>query len=200
MSAFNLPLKIKEIMSGFSKPWCIAGGWAIDLAIGSKTREHKDIEIAVFRRDQLSLQNFLHGWEFRKCIPGSEGLMQDWLDAEYLELPVHEIHAFNLNSELKEIEILFNECDELAWFYRRDHHVTFEICKLIIKTDDGIPYLHPAVNLLYKSKNTNENDERDFEHVVNNLTIGDRNWLRESISKDLPNHKWLNKLQSDRTV
>jgi hypothetical protein len=195
MRAFNLPLKVKEIMSGFSKPWCIAGGWAIDLAAGNKIREHKDIEIAVFRRDQLSLQNFLQGWEFKKCIPSPGGLMHDWLDGEFLEPPIHEIHAFNSESELKEIEIMLNESDDLAWFYRRNHHVTFEISKLIIKSDECIPYLHPAVNLLYKSKNTNENDEHDFKNIVSKLNAEERIWLRKSIAEDYPNHKWLNKLK-----
>ena len=30
-------------MQGFSKPWFVAGGWALDLYLGHKTREHSDI-------------------------------------------------------------------------------------------------------------------------------------------------------------
>ena len=34
MTEFQLYHRIKELMSGFDKPWFIAGGWAIDLHIG----------------------------------------------------------------------------------------------------------------------------------------------------------------------
>lgn len=49
---------VASLMSGFNNSWGIAGGWAIDLFIGKETREHKDIEIAIFRKDQLYFKNF----------------------------------------------------------------------------------------------------------------------------------------------
>ena len=33
-------------------PWFIAGGWAIDLFLGRKTREHADVDFALSRLDQ----------------------------------------------------------------------------------------------------------------------------------------------------
>jgi Aminoglycoside-2''-adenylyltransferase len=32
-------------------PWCIVGGWAIDLWLEEHTRPHEDIEISVLRED-----------------------------------------------------------------------------------------------------------------------------------------------------
>ncbi|MEY8192214.1 nucleotidyltransferase domain-containing protein [Peribacillus simplex] len=56
---------ITSLMSGFNKTWFFAGGWAIDLFIGRETREHQDIEIALFREDQLYLKEYLKEWDFR---------------------------------------------------------------------------------------------------------------------------------------
>lgn len=55
--SFEQCQSITSLMAGFNKTWGIAGGWAIDLFIGKETREHKDIEIAVFRKNQLYLKD-----------------------------------------------------------------------------------------------------------------------------------------------
>ena len=53
---------ITSLMNSFNKTWFIAGGWAIDLFLGKETREHKDLEIALFRKDQLNLKEYLKKW------------------------------------------------------------------------------------------------------------------------------------------
>jgi hypothetical protein len=32
-------------------PWCVVGGWSIDLWLGRETRTHGDLEIAIARSD-----------------------------------------------------------------------------------------------------------------------------------------------------
>src|SRR5699024_2947530 len=98
---------ITTLMSRFNKPWFFAGGWAIDLYIVKETRVHSDIEIAVFRKDQIFLKDYLKDWQFKKII---EGECYNW-ENEFLELPVHEIHALNRFNG-KKLEILLNEKDE----------------------------------------------------------------------------------------
>jgi hypothetical protein len=51
--------RITFFMSGFNKTCFFAGDWAIDLFIGKETRQHQDIEIALFRKDQLLLKEYL---------------------------------------------------------------------------------------------------------------------------------------------
>lgn len=41
--------QIEQVMKESRFPWYIAGGWSIDLFLGKKTREHKDMDIVVFR-------------------------------------------------------------------------------------------------------------------------------------------------------
>ena len=57
--SFDKCENVSTLMAKFNKTWFIAGGWAIDLFLGKETREHKDIEIAIFRKDQLNLKTYL---------------------------------------------------------------------------------------------------------------------------------------------
>ncbi len=41
------PSEVAHVLTGISAPWCVAGGWALDLFRGAQTREHADIEIAI---------------------------------------------------------------------------------------------------------------------------------------------------------
>jgi aminoglycoside-2''-adenylyltransferase len=41
------PCDIAARMDDVDFPWFVAGGWAIDLFVGSRTRDHEDLEIAV---------------------------------------------------------------------------------------------------------------------------------------------------------
>jgi hypothetical protein len=54
-------------MRGFEPDWFVAGGWAIDLFLEKTTRPHEDIEIAIFRKNQLALQDYLDGWLLKKA-------------------------------------------------------------------------------------------------------------------------------------
>jgi hypothetical protein len=93
-------------MRGFPAPWCVAGGWALDLFLGRVTRTHADLELAVLREDQASLQGHLAGWSFEKVV---EGRRAEWPASERLALPVHEIHARSVGESRRAIEFLLNE-------------------------------------------------------------------------------------------
>jgi hypothetical protein len=42
-----------KLLAGYSKPWAVCGGWAIDLFLHHVTRPHKDVDFAILRKDQL---------------------------------------------------------------------------------------------------------------------------------------------------
>src|SRR5438874_11306763 len=90
--AFEQPRAAVSVMVGFERPWCVAGGWAIDLALGRATREHPDVEIAIFREDQHLLRQYLIDWEFRLAL---EHRFVPWREGETLQLPHHELHAMS---------------------------------------------------------------------------------------------------------
>ena len=130
-----------------------AGGWAIDLFTGMETRDHSDIEIAILREDQLALKGALPDWSFKKVIGGE---FFPWTD-ELLELPVHEIHGVH-KQKGERLEVLLNEARDGKWIFRREPSISFPESSLFLYSNEGIPYLHPAVVLLYKAKNFRKKD------------------------------------------
>lgn len=178
--------RIATLMSDFQQPWFIAGGWAIDLFVGRESRPHHDIEIAVFRKDQLQLKEYLNGWAFQKVMNHA---LQPW-ENEVLELPVHELHARNPESGDR-LEILLNESEGDEWRFRRDVTITRPLPSVWSSTQTGIPFLNPEIVLLYKAKRTRDKDHHDFMTVKDRLDRTQREWLWQALKRQAPNHPWL---------
>src|SRR5438874_5871869 len=113
--AFEQPRAAVSVMVGFDRPWCVAGGWAIDLALGRATREHADVEIAIFREDQHQLREYLSDWDWSAAV---DHRLVTWRENQTLELPLHELHTTGPAGE--KLEFLLNERDAIDWIYRRD--------------------------------------------------------------------------------
>ncbi|MBM7554351.1 nucleotidyltransferase domain-containing protein [Thalassobacillus pellis] len=175
-------------MAAFRGKWFIAGGWAIDLHIGEETRDHEDIEVAIFRGDQDELLHCLKGWNINII---EDKLLKPWNTSKYLELPIHEIHASNNNEQL---EILLNEKEGEHWVYRREPIIRFPLTHMHLHSEQGIPYLNPEIVLLYKAKVTHPKDELDFEAVFPYLSERQKEWLKQALIQSEPEHLWLEKL------
>lgn len=179
-------------MGAFPRPWAVAGGWAIDLFLGRETRSHADVDVAIFRDDQLALREHLRGWTWRKVVDGE---LQDWPDGEWLPPGVFELHAERRDaSGPSHLEILLNEREGERWIYRRDARVSCPIEEAILTSAEGIPILSPVIVLLYKAKGTREMDERDFAVVRDALGAERRAWLRAALETAHAGHRWIEQL------
>lgn len=177
-------------MGSYDCHWGIAGGWAIDLFVRNETRDHSDIEIAILREDQHWLKNVLADWSFQKAVKGE---LVRW-KSETLELPIHEVHANHKRSG-ERLEVLLNEVENDRWIFRRDPTITFPSSALFLISEEGVPYLHPAVVLLYKAKNPREKDHADFHAVKGLLNNEDQQWLCNALEIHVPGHTWISYLQ-----
>lgn len=190
-----LPKSVSEAIASLDPcdhPWWVAGGWAIDLHLGRVTREHKDLEIVIARSDQHRLRSSLSDWTFQFVENSGAGLLIDWAQDRWLELPDHEIHARGPKSE--RVEFLLNEIDGDTWRFRRNRAVTMPASQIGRHTADGIPYLAPEIVLLYKAKEPRGVDQRDFENTIFALDSDSKAWLRVAIEIQEPKHKWLSRL------
>ena len=162
----------------------------MDLFLGEVSREHKDIEIIVFREDQFHLKEYLGNWNLYKV---ENHKLRNWGN-EILNLPVHEIHAFNKQSDQR-FEILLNESDGFYWKYRRDLRVKLPLNDIACLTTSGIPYLKPEIILLYKSKDIRPKDQQDFLRILNYISFNQKMWLANALAIQDPEHQWLEKLR-----
>lgn len=187
-SDFQPPLFAATVMNAFGRPWCIAGGWAIDLWLGHSTRGHADVEIAILREDQIDLRDFLAGARFD--IATSRGRIR-WRDRQMLMLPIHELHA---DYQGHELEILLNEHHRGEWVYRRDWRVKMPIERWMVRAAFGVPVIAPEIALLYKSAHPQSKDLLDLHSAIGALQPEPREWLLDALRLTQPDHPWLSLL------
>jgi hypothetical protein len=82
--------RVLRVMAGFPGAWWVAGGWALDLFLGHKTRPHADVELSVLAADQWALFGHLRGWDLRLAAPGSS--LPAW-DGSRIQPPFHQVWA-----------------------------------------------------------------------------------------------------------
>jgi GrpB-like predicted nucleotidyltransferase (UPF0157 family) len=162
-----------EVLKSFRRPWFVAGGWATDLFLGCETREHQDIDIAIFREDQFALRRHLSGWNWEKVVNGTS---LGWGSDQWLELPVHEVRASESGHHL---EFLFNERRGDLWMFPRDQTVVRSISHF--RSDAALPILPPEILLLYKSNRPSKTDLADFRNVWPRLDSESRQWLADAM-------------------
>lgn len=191
MASFDSVLDVAAVMRGFRGPWYIAGGWAIELFIGRVSRNHEDLDVAVFRRDQEQIRAYLSDWTLEKVV---QSRREPWEGGERLELPVHEIHAYRTRGSPAELELLLNEVLGDRWVFRRDARITRSLPRVEMRTDSGIPFLAPEIALLYKAKRPGAKDEADFNAARLHLEPEPREWLRCALETCQPDHPWIRRL------
>ncbi len=184
------PAGVAEVLSGFDRPWWIAGGWAIDAHVGHQTREHGDIDVLVLREDQLALQGRLGGWDLQAADP--PGALRPWRPGEVLPEAVHDIWCRRTPTSPWCLQIMVDDAENGLWRYRRDARIRRPVVALDgPASGDGQRVLAPEVQLLHKSRNPRPKDEADLLAVRPSLSPTRKRWLKEALSLVAPGHPWL---------
>lgn len=187
------PPQVVELLRGYDAPWWIAGGWALDLYLGRQTRAHNDIEISVFRADEQKLRRHLRGWEH---FIADKGTLTPIDDGEPLPKEAHELWSRERGRQAWQLETLIEERDGDRWTYRRDPRVGAHAKDIGRYTNDGIPYIRPDIQLLYKSRSPRPVDESDLLSVLPRLDPYQRATLAAWIGATEPTHRWIARLAS----
>jgi uncharacterized protein (DUF952 family) len=184
-------------MGGFGRPWWVAGGWALDLFLGHRTRPHADLEVSVLAGDQGALFDHLRGWDLRLVAPGAS---LSWWDGSAVEPPFHQVWARHGPARPATVEelagdptmlgFLLEQGDGGRWAFRRHPAVTRALEEVGAATPDGVPFVRPEVALLFKAKAPRFKDLRDFERVLPRLDLAARTWLASALDRAHPGHPW----------
>ena len=188
------PHDMRALLAGFERPWWVAGGWAIDVALARETRCHEDMDIALLRGDELALKRVLPLWEFHIV---HDGAFELWDGREVLDPPRHQFWVRRDADGPWDFEILLEDHDGLgAWQWRRDHRVTLPLDRFGSTTADGNPHVALEVALLYKAKwHEVEKNAADFDAALPALDAVQRAWIADAVASGDAAHPWLARLR-----
>ncbi|THA70323.1 amino acid transporter [Streptomyces sp. A0958] len=169
-----------RLLAPLRTPWWIAGGYAVELAVGRAFRDHGDIDVLLLRRDQSEIQRILPGWEWWAADP--PGTLRPWRPGEILPPGVHDIWCRPGPDEPWRLQFMLDDAEGDDWVFRRDPRVRLPLDRLGRVSEDGVPYLATEVQLLYKSRARRPKDEQDFDAALPVLDDDRRAWLAETIT------------------
>lgn len=181
------PRDAAEFLRDYTGRWWIAGGWAIDAFVGTR-RAHGDLDIGIPRAE---VDGFI---EFAGAS------LDVWAAAGSLTPLLHrrsDVSAECGNLWLRasgadpwEYDVQLNVVDGQTWRYRRNPDIARSLSDCLWSRD-GISYLRPEIQLLYKAKHVREKDTVDFQRCLPLLDEPSRTWLAQSLRLEIPNHPWL---------
>ena len=183
------PDRAPEIMARYPAAWWLSGGWALDLVSGSKTRDHIDLDIGVYREDVSLLLKTLD-FELHSAANGRLRKMTTTTD---LTEAANSIWARRHGEQKWLFELILNRSDGDDWVYRRYPRIRLPRSEVTIDVD-GIPCIKPEIQLLFKAKQMRDRDIADFENHGHRLHPSARAWLKEALGQAHPGHPWINEL------
>jgi Aminoglycoside-2''-adenylyltransferase len=186
------PAGVADLLADCTNPLWIAGGYAIDAFVGRcDRRPHEDVDVALLARDQDAIRAYLSGWELFCADP--PGTLRSWTPGEHLEEPIHDVWGRPGPNEPWRLALVLNPSESGTWIYRRDPRIRRPLAEIVWRLD-GIAYLAPEIQLLFKSKSMRTKDRHDFRDAAPLLGDEQRRWLLGALELTAPGHPWLSAL------
>ena len=190
-----IPLSVENVVTTYANApfkWCLAGGYAIEQFLGSSIRSHSDIDIVIYRDEQLGVQAWLNNWKLYAADP--HGTLRLWNKEEYLGYGIHDIWGHQVGSQAWQLQIMLVEVEGDQWFSRHNPIIRGRREDLIA-VYNGIPCVRIEIQLLYKAKNHRPKDNQDFHACLPNMSLEARRWLAQKLLLLHPQgHDWLKAL------
>jgi hypothetical protein len=185
--AFDPVARVAAVMRGTTLTWSLCGGWAVDAWLDRQTRDHGDVDVAVFRDEERAVYAELGGRRLVAHDTDDADHDEPW-DGRDLDFPAH-LHARLDDGPDWELQV--NERAGDVWLLSREPLVTAPLDRFAQRSPRGLPTMAPEVLLWYKARGTRPRDEVDFAALLPLLTEAERGWLRDAIAAVDPAHRWL---------
>nr|WP_262532105.1 amino acid transporter [Agrobacterium tumefaciens] len=182
------PAELSQRLDGVSRPWCVVGGWALDLWHGSKTREHDDLEFTVLREDLGIFRRKLGHMEFYTV---NDGIIEPLPADQHPAPEIFQIWCFDRPAGCWRADMMIEPGTNDTWVYKRNPEITRPRIEMVSLTADGIPYLNASAVLLFKAKHRRAKDEDDFAKAQPKLPLSESLWLRDCLERLHPGHDWV---------
>ncbi|NVO26941.1 amino acid transporter [Donghicola sp. C2-DW-16] len=175
-------------LSGLDATWYVAGGWALDLWLGQKTRDHEDLEFVVRPAEAPLAAAHLDDLTFYTARQGA--LTEARLDQPIPE-DVWQMWGADLAAGCWRVDMMIERGTPTTWAYKRAPEVTVPRSLAVRVGAGGIPILAPHLVLLFKARHCRPKDDADFQRFVPILDAKDRADLRDLLVRLHPDHKWI---------
>jgi hypothetical protein len=185
------PDEVAQRLAGFARPWCVIGGYAIDLFLGAATRPHVDLEIAILRADLPAVRAHLDELVFHAVGDGS---VQRLGVDEPAPPDRHQHWGLDERAGAWRVDVMVEPGDDDWWVYRRDEQVRRQRAEMVSESNGGVPYLRPEGTLLFKAKRMSAKDDVDFEACLPSMDVTSRAWLAKALRTVHPGHPWIDAL------
>ncbi len=173
-------------LAGCPAPWWISGGHALELFAGRSWRAHDDLDVGIRRRDATIVLDHLRarGWE---VVVAAAGVLAPW-DGGDLHEDRHQNNVWCRRPDGPwQLDVTLGEGDDERWVYRRDRAIDRPWPRAV-RDVDGLRFLAPELQLLFKSKDVRPKDTVDAEQVIPLLDGGG---LALLVAQFRAGHPWL---------
>jgi hypothetical protein len=109
---------------------------------------------------------------------------------------VHDVWVRERPGEPWRFSLMLDERDGADWVYRRDGRVRRPV-DACTRVRDGVRWLEPEIQLLYKSKGRRPQDELDLARTLPHLDAGRRRWLDAALAVADPGNPWRGVVRGD---
>ena len=181
------PLTVAEVVSVFHHApfrWWINGGHALELHLERSWRDHGDIDVGVLGSDARLLHDSLTDWDLWIA---NNGMVTPWTGTRRNESrSENSLWACRPEDLHWAFDISLESGDTTEWRYRRDDSIRRPWDQAILQTTDGIPYISPELQLLFKSKEPREKDHQDAVEVIPVLNQEQTRFLADNLGDGHP--------------
>lgn len=187
------PTDAAELFADYPGTWWVAGGWAIEAFTGV-SRPHHDCDPCALRVELDLLRDHLRGrYDVWSASSGALRPVFETWEGTPDELLLDGAAGLWLRPAWNrpwEYDVLLSRGDTETWAYRRDPSIRLPMAEALW-VQDGIPYLRPEIQLLYKARGLRPQDQADFDVTVPLLEKGPRDWLADCLRRTELGHPWL---------
>ncbi len=182
-----VPLSVDDAVALFepaSFRWWVSGGHALELHLDRSWRAHDDTDISILRCNADLLFDALPGWDIHLA---AAGVLTLW-DGSPLSASRSENNLWcrAAPEDPWSLDVTISDGDEHDWIYRRDPSIRRGWPDAVLSTRNGVPYLAPELQLLFKSKDVRPKDEVDVRAVIPTLNPQRQTLLRSLLPADHP--------------
>lgn len=182
------PADAAALLEGFTRPWWISGGWALEAFTGRR-RPHKDVDATIFRRDVAALRDHFRG-RLDVWAVGSGALRP--LDDARPRMPAWSGQLWLRAGATAPwlLDVLLNPGGPSRWVFKRDRSISLPLDRATWLAADGVRYLRPELVLAHTLRLEREADDRNLAEVLPRLDAEAVAWLLDVVVRADPAHRW----------